>query len=144
MRIDALVNAEPVEQFFAAFCLPDSRLHGGGGRARGGGEGNILPGDGVEERGFAAAGRAEEADDGVFGGEFAALAEAFEGFGGVKQDGFGDSSFTVADGFFQGCDGAREGRGRHGGSSAFVLRFVLGGSHSAFSSSVVRGVEMIW
>ena len=48
LRVDALVNAEPVEQFFAAFCLPDSRLHGGGGWACGGGEGNILPGDGVE------------------------------------------------------------------------------------------------
>ena len=48
LRVDALVNAEPVEQFFAAFCLPDCRLHGGGGRARGRGEGNVLPGDGVE------------------------------------------------------------------------------------------------
>ena len=140
LRVNALVNAKPVEQFFAAFCLPDCRLHGGGGRARGGGEGNILPGDGVEERGFAAAGRAEEADDGVFGREFAALAEAFEGFSGVEQDGFGDSSFTVADGLFQGRNGAREGRGRHGGGGAslgmalsgFVLEFLLGGSHSAF------------
>ena len=74
----------------------------------------------------------------MFSGEFAALAEAFEGFGGVEQDGFGDSSFAVADGLFQGGDGAREGRGRHGGGGASlgvalgILEFFLGGSHSAF------------
>ena len=138
MRVNALVDAEPVEQFFTAFCLPDCRLHGGGGRARGCGEGNVLPGDGIEEGGFAAAGRAEEADDGVLGGEFAALAEAFEGFGGIEQYGLGDSSFAVANGFLEGCDGTREGRGRHAGGGASlgvalgVLEFVLGGSHSAF------------
>ena len=78
----------------------------------------------------------------MFGGEFTALAEAFEGFGGVEQHGFGDSSFAVADGVLQGCDGAREGRGRHGGGGASlgvaigvalgVLEFLLRGSHSAF------------
>ena len=84
----------------------------------------------------------------MFGGEFATLAEAFEGFGGIEQHGFGDSSFAVADGVLEGCDGAREGRGRHGGGSASlgvalssialssialgVLEFLLGGSHSAF------------
>ena len=74
----------------------------------------------------------------MLGGEFAALAEAFEGFGGVEQDGLGDSSFAVADGFLEGRDGAREGRGRHAGGGASlgialsVLEFVLGGSHSAF------------
>ena len=98
----------------------------------------FCPCDGVEEGGFAAAGRTEEADDRVLGGEFAALAEAFEGFGGVEQDGLGDSSFAVADGFLEGRDGAREGRGRHAGGGASlgialsVLEFVLGGSHSAF------------
>lgn len=43
---------------------------------------------------------------------------------------------TAADGFLQGCDGAREGRGHHGrgGASLGVALsgFVLGGSHSAF------------
>ncbi len=150
LRVDALVDAEPVEQLFAAFCLPDCRLHGGGGRSRGRGEGNVLPCDGVEEGGFAAAGRTEEADDRVLGGEFAALAEAFEGFGGVEQDGLGDSSFAVADGFLEGCDGAREGRGRHAGGGASlgialsVLEFVLGGSHSAFFFAVVRGACPEW
>ena len=150
LRVDALVDAEPVEQFFAAFgsqiaaCTVE--VVGRVGAERG----NVLPGDGVEESGFTAAGRTEEADDGVFGGEFAALAEAFEGFGGVEQHSFGDSSFAVADGVLQGCDGAREGRGRHGGGGAslgmalsgFVLEFGLGGSHSAFFLRLWCGVPV--
>src|SRR5690606_9154056 len=90
---------------------------GGGGGAAHRGAGHLGAGEGVDEGGFAGAGRAEQADHGVLGGEGAATVETVQERARLVDRGLGGNAVERLDRAVQGVDPVHEGGGAGAGSA---------------------------